>query len=44
MEAKNLGYSLKNIPVPTKQHYLKTNNDIKMESIFFRENRPTQLQ
>ena len=24
MEAKNLGYSLKNIPIPTKQHYLKS--------------------
>ena len=24
MEVKNLGYSLKNIPIPTQQHYLKS--------------------
>ena len=31
MEAKNLGYSLKSIPIPTKQHYLKSMID-KVES------------
>ena len=35
MEAKNLGYSLKNIPIPTKQHYLKAMID-KVESFITR--------
>ena len=35
MEAKDLGYSLKNIPTPTKQHYLKSMID-KAESFITR--------
>ena len=35
MEAKNLGYSLKNIPIPGKQHYLKSVID-KVESLIIR--------
>ena len=35
MEAKNLGSSLKNIPIPTKQHYLKSMID-KVESFIAR--------
>ena len=35
MEAKNLGCSLKNIPIPTKQHYLKSMID-KVESFVTR--------
>ena len=35
MEAKNLGCSLKNIPIPTKQHYLKSMAD-KVESFITR--------
>ena len=43
MEAKNRGYLLKNITIPTKQHYLKSLIDkveslIKMESILFLRN------
>ena len=35
MEVKNLGYSLKNIPIPTQQHYLKSMID-KVESFITR--------
>ena len=35
METKNLGYSLKNIPLPAKQHYLKSTVN-KVESFITR--------
>ena len=39
MEPKKLGYSLKNIPIPSKACYLKNMMDQKnpLESIFFRQ-------
>ena len=35
MEAKNLGYLLKNIPIPIKLHYLKSKTD-KVENFIIR--------